>query len=346
MNNQVEVKSVVEFPAAHAVDSPAIFPPALRIQQQSLSPESMLSYALSNNLSQETINNFIGLVERMRAINARTAFNNAIADARKEFGKITKNRHVAFDSKGGGARTDYWHEDLDAVMSAVGPALAKHGLGVRWNTHVEVDKPVVVTCIVFHRDGHQEETTLSTVRDGTGNKNPQQQLASAITYLQRYTVKAALGLAVSNDDDGAASGDTPLAIENRIGEFKRRFGACSSPTALAALADELKVESDVVREACRSAYQAARDRLGTRQRTAPPPTSPEEAHARPAANGAAALKGNALLDEVRRRFEAATTVADVDRVFDELVEPVKDDLPDADWQEISSGYQKTRSRLA
>ena len=77
-----------------------------------------------------------------------------------------------------------------------------------------------VTCIVAHRDGHFEETTLSAGHDQSGNKNSIQAVGSTITYLQRYTLKAALGLAASDDDDGRSHGktvddDRTLTVEQR-----------------------------------------------------------------------------------------------------------------------------------
>lgn len=65
---------------------------------------------------------------------------------------------------------------------------------------------VSVTCIISHRDGHSEENTLSASVDTSGNKNHLQAIGSAVTYLQRYSLKAALGLSVADDDDAQAAG--------------------------------------------------------------------------------------------------------------------------------------------
>jgi hypothetical protein len=62
-----------------------------------------------------------------------------------------------------------------------------------------------VTCIISHRDGYFEETTLSAGRDESGSKNSIQAVGSTLTYLQRMTLKAALGLAAAEDDDGRSS---------------------------------------------------------------------------------------------------------------------------------------------
>ena len=53
--------------------------------------------------------------------------------------------------------------------------------------------------------GHSEETTLSGPADSSGSKNAIQAIGSTLTYLQRYSLVQMLGLAASNDDDGAAA---------------------------------------------------------------------------------------------------------------------------------------------
>jgi hypothetical protein len=89
----------------------------------------------------------------------------------------------------------------------VNPVLARHGLFYRFRTSSPVNEPITVTCVVSHRDGYFEENTLCAGRDDSGNKNAIQAIGSTVTYLQRMTLKAALGLAASNDDDGKAAGD-------------------------------------------------------------------------------------------------------------------------------------------
>ena len=66
-------------------------------------------------------------------------------------------------------------------------------LSYRWRTTSEINQPVSVTCIVSHRSSYSETNTPSAGRDDSGKKNSIQQVGSTITYLQRYTLKAALG---------------------------------------------------------------------------------------------------------------------------------------------------------
>lgn len=143
----------------------------------------------------------IALAKDMDAFAARKAFDRAMAEA--VFPIIKKNRAVDFTSPKG--RTYYKHEDLAEVLRTVVPVLAENGLSHRYRVTSNINEPVTVTCIISHRDGYFEETTLCAGKDDTGGKNQIQQVGSTITYLQRMTLKAALGLAASDDDDGRSS---------------------------------------------------------------------------------------------------------------------------------------------
>ncbi len=65
-------------------------------------------------------------------------------------------------------------------------------------------RQVEVTCIVTHRDGHSERTTMTGPEDHSGFKNLIQSRGSSMTYLERYTLIGAFGLTtVDTDTDGA-----------------------------------------------------------------------------------------------------------------------------------------------
>ena len=150
----------------------------------------------------ELVERALVLQERWEAAQARKAFDAAMAAVRGELPAIVKNRSVSYGGKTG---TSYRHEDLAGIASQIDPILAKHGLTYRFRT--EANGPALkVTCIISHRDGYSEENSLSAPNDTSGSKNSIQAVGSTQTYLQRYTLKAALGLAASNDDDGQSHG--------------------------------------------------------------------------------------------------------------------------------------------
>lgn len=153
----------------------------------------------------EMLREAVALAKELDAIAARKAFDNAMADAKAEIPTIKRNRAVDAGEKNGKVGPKYRFEDLAEIAATVSPILAKHGLSYRYRVDSPINAPVSVTCVVSHRAGHSEETTLTTGRDDGPGRNAIQQVGSTITYLQRYTLKAALGLAVTHDDDGRTS---------------------------------------------------------------------------------------------------------------------------------------------
>jgi hypothetical protein len=126
---------------------------------------------------------------------ARKAFDEAVATAKAQIPPITRNAKGHNDKK---------YADFAAIAAVVDPILGKHGLSYRFRT-VQTEKAITVTCVLFGH-GHSEENTLSGPPDSSGNKSAIHSIGSTLTYLQRYTLVQALGLAASNDDDGKAAG--------------------------------------------------------------------------------------------------------------------------------------------
>lgn len=180
-------------------------------QNSAITPMEMLDRAVSSGAGIETIEKLMNLQERWEKNQARKSFDDAMASAKAEMPVIFKNREVDFTSAKG--RTHYRHEDMAGIAKIVDPILTKYGLSYRYRTSSPVNEPVTVVCIMSHRLGHSEETTLTGPRDETGNKNNLQAVGSTVTYLQRYTLKAALGLAVSSDDDSKTSDNTAVTQE-------------------------------------------------------------------------------------------------------------------------------------
>ena len=167
-----------------------------------VTPMSMIERAVERGADVAMIEKLMELEERHRANLGRRSFDQAISNAKAEIPAIRKNRQVDFTT--GKGRTSYKHEDMAEIARTVDPILSKNGLSYRYRTAQE-GGTVTVTCILSHRDGYCEETTLSSGIDQSGNKNHIQAVGSAATYLQRYTLKMALGLAATEDDDGRAA---------------------------------------------------------------------------------------------------------------------------------------------
>lgn len=176
-----------------------------------VTPAEMLMMAVQQGADIEKLEKLMALQERWEASQSRKAFDAAIANAKAKIKPIIKKREVDFTSSKG--RTNYKYEDLALIAEEVDPILSEFGLSYRYRAKQEGAR-LSITCVVSHRDGFSEETTLTAGNDDSGNKNGLQGIASAATYLQRYTLKLALGLSAAKDDDGRNAGSKAETISD------------------------------------------------------------------------------------------------------------------------------------
>lgn len=159
----------------------------------------------------EKFERLMAMRERNETRFAQAAFSAAVSAAKAEIAPIARNAKGHNEKK---------YADFSAIASAVDPVLAKNGLSYRFRSNQTDKQTVAVTCILSHKDGHSEENTLMGGPDTSGSKNAIQALGSALTYLQRYSLVQALGLATTNDDDGKAAGVAAYASEHQIEELQ------------------------------------------------------------------------------------------------------------------------------
>lgn len=155
----------------------------------------------SEGFSVEMLEKMLGVQERWEANEARKAYTEALAAFKAAPPSVVKEQQASFGTRQGG-QMSYSYASLDTVTRAVIPALAEHGLSHHWTIQQE-GNTVTVRCVLTHRRGHSEYVELSAKADDTGQKNPIQQIGSTVSYLERYTLLAATGLAAEgHDDDG------------------------------------------------------------------------------------------------------------------------------------------------
>lgn len=164
---------------------------------------AMLQLAVEKGASVEQLERLMALQERYEANEAKKEFVAAMTRFKENPKVIEKNAQVDFTSTKG--RTHYRHATLANVCDVIGPALSEVGISHSWETEQLDGGAVKVTCVLTHARGHQTRTPLQAGKDESGNKNHIQAVGSTVTYLQRYTLLAATGMAVADqrDDDGA-----------------------------------------------------------------------------------------------------------------------------------------------
>lgn len=176
-----------------------------------VTPMEMLNQAVERGASLEVLSKLMDLQERWESNQARKEFDADLAAAKAEITPIERNRQ-GHNSK--------WYADFAAIAKVVDPILSKYGLSYRFRT-TQADGRISVTCVLAHRAGHNEETTLSGPADNSGNKNAIQSIGSTLTYLQRYSLVQMLGLAAAHDDDGKAAGAGDPVSDDQVEEISK-----------------------------------------------------------------------------------------------------------------------------
>ena len=164
-----------------------------------MNPQALIQLAVEKGANVDQLERLMALQERWEANEARKAFGAALAAFKAAPPSITKNKHVAFGN------TKYDHATLDNVADTIGASLTPHGLSHRWEVEQTADR-IRVSCVLQHVQGHAERVSMEAPADSSGQKNSIQAIGSTVTYLQRYTLLAATGMAAKGmDDDGGGS---------------------------------------------------------------------------------------------------------------------------------------------
>lgn len=167
----------------------------------------MIEAVISKGGNLEQIDKLLDLQIKWEANEARKAYVVAMSRFKTEPMEILKRKLVSFTTRDGDT-TSYRHAELADVTDVVVPAMGKHGLSHRWDV-TQAGGSITVDCIITHELGHSEKVSLSAAPDASGKKNAIQQVASAVSYLQRYTLLAATGMATKGMDDDSRGYQDP-----------------------------------------------------------------------------------------------------------------------------------------
>lgn len=196
---------------------------------------SIINNAVMSNASIEMIERLIAVKMKLDEHSARQAFFIDLSAAKSELPTfVGKDRTVDFTTSKG--RTKYDYESLAGITSKVNPVLSKYGLSTIFD--ISQKDIITVSCRLCHRSGHVETVTMSGPRDDSGNKNSLQQSGSTVSYLMRYTLKAALGIAAGDkeeDDDGHGSEMSERDKEKIFNEAKILVPSAKTPEELAGI---------------------------------------------------------------------------------------------------------------
>ncbi|HPM85277.1 MAG TPA: hypothetical protein PLF81_31460 [Candidatus Anammoximicrobium sp.] len=143
-------------------------PTELLVPQQTAEPETpntLVRLAVQQNFDLEKLEKLLQLQRDWQKEEARKAFFTALSKFQSELPPIVKA-----DSADLGRAGKRRYASLGTINEVIRPYLHANGLSFRFRQQ-QGPQGITVTCIVSHRDGHSEETTLTAGADASGGKN-------------------------------------------------------------------------------------------------------------------------------------------------------------------------------
>lgn len=174
--------------------------------KQIIQAEELISQAIERNLPVENLERLLTFAKEIKAIQAKEAFDQAMARFQAECPVIEKNKKVSFLTNSG--TTNYAYAPLETIVEQVKELLSKNGFSYTFDTE-ENEKGVTIFCFPKHILGHMEKSKCFIATDTNSRMNISQKSGSAISYGKRYAFCNAFGILTGDEDNDAQTGNNP-----------------------------------------------------------------------------------------------------------------------------------------
>ena len=115
---------------------------------------------------------------------------------------IGELKNVGREKEGQIGNVRYKYADLAQIIEASKPILERHGLTLMQPMTGGDDGYIKVETIIIHTSGqHVSSVAALPMPDGAGRGTLSQQIGSAVSYLRRYALAAALNIAQQDEDE-------------------------------------------------------------------------------------------------------------------------------------------------
>lgn len=205
----------------------------------------MLQLAMTDsNVDLDKMDKIMQMAERHEAKIAERAYYSAMADLQGEMPEISKNGKAEFPSRSGG-RVSYDFAKYEDIMRAIKPILLKHGFSASFRPKCESEK-LIINCVVAHRAGHTEKSSIELPFDTFGNKNAIQSIGSSMSYGKKYALCLIFNIPVGGEDN---DGNKPEKEPRSLKELGKMVSNASKIPELQMLWDGMtKQEREIAKE--------------------------------------------------------------------------------------------------
>jgi hypothetical protein len=186
------------------------------------------------NVDVDKMERLFAMHERAVAHQAKVAYATALSKLQPDLPQVERHGKIIIREKNNQDNiiqsTPYalWED----INQAIKPLLAREGFALSFRVGQAQDGKITITGVLSHKDGHQEETTLSLQYDSTGSKNAVQSAGSSISYGKRYVAGLLLNFTSrapeEADDDGAKGGQASAVNDDQLEQLHKALAETKS----------------------------------------------------------------------------------------------------------------------
>ncbi len=178
----------------------------------------LVKLAIEKDLDVDKLEKLIELQERVTARNARIEFFGALKAFQDEVPDLVRNKEANIVT-GPGGKYGYTYASLDGIQKTVRPYLHQNGLSYSWTTEDSTPQVLNVVCVLRHVDGHETKSVFPVPTDTKAAMSAAQKTGAALTYGQRMSLVSVLGIAATDDVDGADQTDQSYISSGQVEEL-------------------------------------------------------------------------------------------------------------------------------
>lgn len=224
-------------------------PTAMEVSETPAQPSSLMTVierlASNPNVDIDKLRQLLEMQERWELNRDKSALRHAMAEFKKNPPAIIKSRVAKVKMKDEKGTFTYNYADLEIITTAVQDGLAKHGVTHSYSTN-DTGAMISVTCILKYGLYEEPGVTLTAGPDMSGTKNALQGKGSTLSYLEKYCLLAAAGVAAGMpDNDGQTAGDGGGVEDDVLSAQIKRIKECADAVSLQKVfAEAYKIAND------------------------------------------------------------------------------------------------------
>lgn len=197
--------------------------PAIRESRDQ--PANMLEIvqraAIDPRVDVDKLERLMAMAERVKAQEAQASYGRALAKMQPTLPVIDRKGRITIYNKADADKPEHERRIVQStsfarwedIHDAITPVLSKAGFALSFKPDVASDGKIVITGLLRHKDGHQEEASITLPHDSSGSKNPVQAVGSTLSYGKRYAATMLLNLLTRDEDDDGQAGGAPADPE-------------------------------------------------------------------------------------------------------------------------------------